>query len=184
MTDTEVEHRVTGIDDQNSESLLISGCINCIAQCDQLLNVISQQDYIASTQGGASIGVHIRHLLDRFHSFFAGLPKAAIDYDERKRDKEIENNPDAAAFALASVLRRIEQLHRQSFADQQITVKEAVLCSSPGLETSSTVEREMLGLITHSIHHLAIIALLAKPFGYHVDSNFGKSPSNIAFERS
>jgi len=184
MTHIEIEQRVAGSEEQNSKLLLIGGCINCIEQCDQILSVVSQENFVDDSKGSSSIGAHIRHILDRFHCFFAGLADASIDYDARKRDREIEKNLEAATFALASVARRIEQLKEPTLGNELICVKESVLPSSPAVEISSTVERELMGLITHSIHHLAIISLLAKSFGHQMGSDFGKAPSTIVYERS
>ena len=184
MTQTKTEQRVTELTENDSRSLLIGGCINCIAQVDQILCIVSQESYIDGSKGGATIGAHIRHILDRFHCFFAGLPEASIDYDARKRDKEIEQNLSAASFAVSSVGRRIEQLGSEPSALELIAVKEAVLSTCPPVEISSTIERELMGLITHSIHHLAIIVLIGRSFGYQIDEDFGKAPSTIAFEHS
>lgn len=184
MTYTEIDQRAAGLEEQNSKSLLIGGCINCVDQCDLILSIVSQDNYIDGSNSSSSIGAHIRHILDRFHCFFAGQAGASIDYDARKRDQEIEHNLEAATFALASVARRIEQLGESSIGNELIVVKESVLPSSPAVEISSTVERELMGLITHSIHHLAIISLLAKSFGHQIDSDFGKAPSTIVYERS
>tara|TARA_B110000858_G_scaffold123333_1_gene140622 strand:- start:10678 stop:11232 length:555 start_codon:yes stop_codon:yes gene_type:complete len=184
MTYTDIERRVAGLEDQNSKSLLIDACINCIAQCDQILDIVSQENFTDTSEGGSSIGAHIRHILDRFHCFFAGLADTSIDYDARKRDPEIEQNLEAAMFALTSIARRIERLQQLPFCNELITVKESVLPTSPAIGITSTVERELMGLITHSIHHLAIIALLARSFGHQMDSDFGKAPSTIAYERT
>ena len=111
-----------------------------------------------------------------------------MDYDARKRDPEIEQNveaeAEAAMFALGSVARRIERLHSLPFCSELIGVKESALSSSPAVEINSTLERELMGLIAHSIHHLAIIAMLARSFGHHLDSDFGKAPSTIVYERA
>jgi len=184
MTQSDIEQRITGLEDQDSKSLLIGGCLNCIAQCDQILSIISQENFTDDSRGGSSIGAHTRHVLDRFHCFFAGLAGASIDYDARKRDPEIEQNVEAATFVLESVARRIEQLRHLPFCNELIGIKESVLPSSPPVEISSTFERELMSLITHSIHHLAIVALLAKSFGYQMDSDFGKAPSTIVYERA
>ena len=39
-----------------------------------------------------------------------------------------------------------------------------------------------MGLITHSIHHLAIIAMIARSASFSVPPNLGKAPSTIAAE--
>ncbi len=184
MTHAKIENRVSKLEQDNSGALLVQGCSNCLGQCDQLLKIVSQSVYVDGSKGGSSIGAHVRHVLDRFHCFFSGLPAASINYDARKRDKEIEHNLEAATFSLATVARRIEQLDYMEFSAAQIRVKESVHPFSPVVEIPSTVQRELMGLITHSIHHLAIIALLAKSFGYQMGADFGKAPSTIVYERS
>ena len=87
-------------------------------------------------------------------------------------------------FALTSIGRRIERLQQLPFSNELITVKESVLPTKPAIEITSTMERELMGLITHSIHHLAIIALIARSFGHQLDSDLGKAPSTIAYERT
>lgn len=184
MTQIKTEQAPASLIDDESKLLLINGCGDCIQQCVQILEILSQENYVDGSKGGASIGAHIRHIIDRFQCFFAGLPEASIDYDARKRDKEIENNLDAAEFALSTVSRRILQLDAIGNEQRLIAVKETVQPSSPAVTISSTYERELMGLITHSIHHLAIIVLIVKAFGYEIDADFGKAPSTIVFERS
>ncbi|GJM13589.1 MAG: hypothetical protein DHS20C12_19920 [Pseudohongiella sp.] len=189
MTHTEIQPRVDQLAEQSSESLpskalLLGGCVNCIDQCNHILGIVSQADYIDDARGSSSIGTHIRHILDRFHCFFLGLPEASIDYDSRKRDPEIEQSIEAALYALESVTKRVERLQQLPFLNESIAVRESALATHPAVEISSTLEREILGLITHSIHHLAIIGLLAKSLGHQVDCDFGKAPSTIAYERA
>lgn len=184
MTSTKIERRIARPGTEGSASLLISGCSNCLAQCDQILTILSPKNFAEPAGESASIGAHIRHILDRFHCLFAGLPAASIDYDDRKRDREIEHNLEAARFALATVRRRVEQLGELSSDAGLIRVREAVLPASPAVEIASTLDRELMSLITHSIHHLAVIVLIARSLGYEVDDDLGKAPSTLAFERS
>ena len=161
---------------------LLAGCVRSIEQCGQLLRLISTESYVDSSKGTSSVGAHIRHILDRFHCFLAGMPAGSIDYDARKRDKSIENNLDVAAFALVSVSRRIESMVALDDLETAITVRESVHHQGPAVTMPSTVGRELMGLVTHSIHHLAIIALIVKSYGYEMDSDFGKAASTILYE--
>ena len=170
-------------DSDEASSQLILGCSHCIDQCQQLLELLSQEDYVASSKGNSSIGAHVRHVLDRFHCFFNGLTEEAINYDARKRDPEIENNLSAAEFSVTSVARRIQSLGETDFHDKVVSVQESVHHQGSSVAISSTVERELMGLITHSIHLLAIIALIAKSLGYSIDPDFGKAPSTIVYEQ-
>lgn len=186
MINSNPQSQERALNDDNSAdgALLIQGCMHCVEQSNQLLSVVSQSDYIIASEGNSSIGAHMRHILDRFHCFFAGLQDACVDYDDRKRDKAIENSVEATSFALASVAKQIGNLNLAEFAQKNIAVRESVYHQGPAIAISSTVDRELMGLITHSIHHLAIIAIIAKSFGYAMDGDFGKAPSTIVFERS
>jgi len=161
---------------------LKSGCCTSVSQCEELLSMLSEKDYQADTEASSSIGGHVRHIVDRFQSFFQGLPIQQIDYDERARDKTIETSLESASFALASVQRRLESLMPHQIQHQNLVVCETVHQQGFTVQVSSTAERELMSLITHSIHHLAIIALLAKALGYKVDQSFGKAPSTVIFE--
>jgi uncharacterized damage-inducible protein DinB len=173
-----------GADISSDASQLIHGCMYCVDQCDQLLRMISQSIYVNSTENSSSVGAHIRHILDRYQSFFNGIPEGVINYDARKQDKSIESNLEAANFALSSLSRRIEALDLAENLGRGVTVCESVHHERPSVSIPSTVDRELMELVNHSTHHLAIIALLVKPFGFIVGSDFGKAPSTIVHERS
>ena len=66
---------------------------------------------------------------------------------------------------------------------KSIEVRESVHHESPLAEIPSTFDREIMGLISHSSHHLAIIALIAKSLSFEIDDDFGKAPSTLASER-
>lgn len=170
--------------DAGAVRLLKLGCCFSLTQCEELLNRLDNAGYTASMDHSSSIGRHMRHILERFQSFFQGLPKQHIDYDARKRDSAIELSLESANVALASVLRRLDWLAVSTDQFQTLTVSETVHHQGFAVRVQSTVEREMMSLVTHSVHHLAIIALLAKGIGHNVDQSFGKAPSTVLFERS
>lgn len=167
----------------DQECQIINGCDLCISQCESLLREISTDHYCHVEEGHSSVGAHMRHILDRYLSFFKGINSGCIDYDDRQRDKSIETNPQAAEFALTSIARRIKDLNLDTQRERTITMQEAVHHSGPAVAIGSTVNRELMALVTHSIHHLAIIALIVRPFGYELGADFGKAPSTIIFER-
>lgn len=163
---------------------LLKGCLHCLSQCDDLVQCISGADYTQSNAISSSIGGHMRHILERYQSLLTGLAGIKVDYDTRNRDREIEANTDAALFSIASIASRLTELELEEFGNTRIKVRETVHYLGEAVEVSSTVERELMSLITHSVHHLAIIKLLAQQFGHQLDDSFGKAPSTIVFERS
>ena len=161
---------------------LLEGCLHTIDQCDYLLQQINEDSYSQSGERIASIGSHMRHILDRFQCFFNGLGERYIDYDARTRDKSIETNLQAAQFAVVTMGRRLQELDISPAA--QLRVRETVYHLSPGVEVESTVAREIMGLVTHTTHHLAIIGIIARGLGFKLDRDFGKAASTIVFESS
>lgn len=166
----------------SSQAQLLEGCQFCISQCELLLGTLTPENFSAG-ENGASVGAHLRHVIERFQCFFNGLSSSSIDYDRRKRDLSIANNLEAANFALASIKKRLESLEDWDPALPVLSVQELVLLSGTPVNISSTLGRELLGLISHTTHHLAIVALLVKSMGYQLDRDFGKAPSTIQHER-
>lgn len=163
---------------------LVEGCLRCIGQCGELLDQIPPDAYARpGADGDSSIGAHVRHLLDRFHCFFAGLDGSRVDYDDRRRDPAVEAGPDAARSALAAAARRLEGLDLTAVEREPMTVRETAHPLGPRVEVSSTVGRELMALVTHSTHHLAIMTVIARRHGFAVDIDIGKAPSTLIRER-
>ena len=178
-----------GIKDSSGEGnldgdQLIQGCLNGVRQCEQLLAVVPPAVFIEVSNGNSSIGAHLRHILDRFQCFFTGIQQGGINYDDRKRDKSIETNIEAASFALSSIQRRFSAVELAEYSGKNIQVSESVYHEGEAVTLISTIDRELMGLISHSTHHLAIIGLITKSLGYQMDSDFGKAASTILFEQN
>ena len=160
---------------------LIEGCIECVDQCGELLDGMPSEVFAYRGDGNSSIGAHVRHVVDRCQSFFNGLDAGCIDYDDRKRGTSVETDVRAAMNALAETRGRFEALDLDT-RGAEISVRELVHYNGEPTIAASTLDRELMGLITHSIHHLAIIAMIARATNHPVSPNLGKAPSTIAAE--
>ncbi len=161
-----------------STARLMEGCLACVRQCDELLLGMPNEVFTARSGNDSSIGVHMRHIVDRYQCFFNGLETGCIDYDDRRRGTRVETEVRMAAGAIAETRGRFRQLGLDE-RGKEIAVSELVHYDGGPTRVTSTLDRELMGLITHSIHHLAIIALLAGASGHPVPSNLGKAPSTI-----
>ncbi len=160
---------------------LIDGCVDCVGQCAGLLRDMPNELFAGRRDGNSSIGTHLRHIIDRFQCFFNGLGGGCINYDDRRRGTLVETDVRIAAAALAETRDRFAAL-RPDALDTQVSVRELVHYSGESSIVSSTLDRELMSLITHSIHHLAIIAVIARSTGFPLPANLGKAPSTIAAE--
>lgn len=128
----------------------------------------------------ASIGGHMRHIIEHYQSFLRGLADGEIDYEKRARDPLVENESGYATDVLASIA---EQLDEWSglLANHGLT-----LCTetTPGIATGTSVLRELEFLLSHTIHHYALVAVMARLQGHEPETSFGIAPSTLKYQRS
>jgi len=123
-----------------------------------------------------SIGAHVRHVLDHVGAFVAADASATLSYDRRDRGTSIETDPHAA---LSQILRLKGALEQQMVRDLAEPVRVTSMISHSGEAVTgwSTRARELAFVVSHTIHHQAIIALLMTSQGFTVPDQFGYAPS-------
>jgi len=128
----------------------------------------------------ASVGGHVRHIIEHYQSFLHGLEDGEIDYENRPRDAMIESNPDYASGVMEEIS---DRLHRMA---DRLTNRELQLCAetTPGIATATSVLRELEFLLSHTIHHYALVAVMARLQGCEPEASFGIAPSTLKFQRS
>lgn len=158
---------------------LIDDTIACLDQGCQLLQRISPDLYRqgCAQSYGSSLGGHLRHAVDHIQSFLDGLPSGQIDYDHRLRDPLIETDTEYALAILEAQSSRLADLD-PTLVDNPVLVR---MDGGEGQEWSrSTVRRELQFLISHTIHHYALIATIARCLGVEeFPPGFGVAPSTL-----
>ena len=149
------------------------------------LGVLTSSQYSIYTAplpvvGGASIGAHLRHILDFYSCFYTGLKTGCIDYDDRQRSSKIENEIETALQQILNVIEQLESL--TNYENSQVTVQSSVEVMNDQSIGQSNIIRELQSLHSHTTHHMAIIAIALKLNNIDVDKNFGKAPSTIKYE--
>lgn len=130
----------------------------------------------------AGIGTHIRHVLEHYTSFLDGLPTGRIDYDARKRDARIEVDRSAATNAVQRIIDRLWQIAGD---DRNRELDVFMDCGDAATHVRhhgrSSVARELQFLLSHTVHHYALIAVILRFAGREPNEAFGVSPSTIRF---
>ena len=100
----------------------------------------------------------------------------AINYDKRKRDNSIEQDPKTALAAVGHVVRFLEG---EKFSGEASLVTNFSLLENCECVIPSSFLRELVYCLEHSIHHQALIkiSLLDQGLVHLVDSDFGVAPS-------
>lgn len=140
------------------------------------------QSYICTGRPGSTIGTHVRHIIERVGCLLDGMATGRVDYDARARSTALELDAERALARLQEL--RVLLTSLESDAGKTIQVSETVDENRPPVVLSSTLERELLSLVSHTIHHLAIIALLINSTGVVLPEAVGRAPSTLRFYRS
>lgn len=127
---------------------------------------------------GASIGRHVRHILDHIGAIQSAATSAPVaDYESRARDAQIERDPE---LALVEIARLREAVASMSDVDpaRPAMILIAVTRGQPKVTLPSTIGRELSFILSHTVHHHAIIRTMLCGLGLSasIDPEFGLAP--------
>ena len=123
-------------------------------QLSETLNQLSNEEYTRSSKilMNATIGQHVRHIIELFQCLEKGYDSGLVNYEKRKRDYKIETDKELAAVLLKDIYTHIEKpnkeiiLEAEDYCDSVVTVSIA-----------SNYYREIAYNLEHMIHHMALI---------------------------
>jgi hypothetical protein len=144
----------------------------------------------------ASLGQHIRHSMDHIEAaVLSALDDDVLDihYDLRTRGGSDEYDWDEASKRLQRVADHLEHLASRTEVDTILDrpVKACFLLSGDSEQEyplTSTVSRELGFAVHHSIHHMAMVRIIAtcdhvgKLDETVLPSDFGRAPSTVNFD--
>lgn len=155
---------------------LIAANLAVLGQGAQLLARLDDAAYarVVAPLFDYGVGSHVRHCLDSFTSFLQGLESGLIDYDRRARDTRIERDRHYAQMRIAATMAALQGL----MPDLSATVLQARQDSPHWTVTS--LARELQFLLSHTVHHYALVALMLRAQGIEPSQDFGVAPATLA----
>lgn len=151
-----------------------------LERIDGLLARLESGDYTHRQVSADPIGKHVRHVLEHYESLLQGID-GRIDYETRARDPEVETDPRVASERIAGIRERLAALPEMD-APASVRVRYTAASDDQtvtGIE--STLERECHFVLSHTVHHMALIALLAQRYGHGVPEGFGVAGSTLRY---
>ena len=152
-----------------------------LRQGETLLRSIDDEKYTKKLRQtfNSAIGGHYRHCLDHFDSLLHGLDADEINYDHRARDQRIETDRAFALTETQRILRAFESIP-PAFMDCPINVRSQInYGENNGALIGSTVGRELMYAVAHTIHHYALIAVMCGLLDVAIPAGFGIAPSTL-----
>ncbi len=157
---------------------------------EQAVEVLRRMEDAIYADGGAAVGispvgVHFRHVLDHYRAFLSGT--------RRRPDRLRRPRPPGPPGAGPRARRRHRpRFHRRLSAGSpassaarpiEVTVR-SVAGDEVGPDwSSSSIKRELQFLVSHTVHHYALIKELLRRAGFEAGDEFGVAPSTLAAVR-
>ena len=165
---------------------MLSSHSEVIDQSIILLQSLSHDEYqdICQPLFSASIGQHIRHIVDHFTSLMRGLETTTVDYNYRSRQSEIETSLAVAISQLHHIKTWILTLTESQLLQALSVVSDINVHHNHHVTVQSTTARELVFCASHAIHHYALVKIIRQLQGAQVDVNFGVAPATIAYQQS
>ena len=153
---------------------------HCLGQLDRFLRTIDPADYRDTSGPESAIGAHVRHLLEHYEILIRDAGRA-VDYDHRARDPDVEHCPETARLRLRSARERLRQMVAHQPGTTLPVLYTPAGSSRPGSQMAlrSSLARELMFLHSHTVHHMALIAVLGRQRGLTLADDFGVAPSTL-----
>lgn len=138
--------------------------------------------YADSTPVSQPIGSHVRHILDHVDALTEGAFIGKIEYDRRERGRPEESQPQVGLERIKYLQGRLALLNDES--NNRSLIVHQMVSPEEFVELPTTLERELLFVYHHTVHHQAFIALILKYFDVEFPESMGYAPATIAAQKS
>ena len=142
-------------------------------------------DLFTRSVGGrfsGGVGSQFRHCIDFYECLLRGLENEyLVDYAARSREHKLETERTAAADRLEQIADRLAAIDADSLNHPLKVRSERPVAGIPEW-CGSTLHRELQFLVSHTVHHYALIVALLGRLGYEIESkhaDFGVAPSTL-----
>ena len=154
---------------------------NVFVQLSESLHHLTDAEYSQPSNilFNASIGQHVRHIIELFLCLEKGYETGIVNYEKRKRDYKIETDKDFAAQLLEEIYHRLDR------PDADLVMEAEDYEDAPGVVAiRSNYYREIAYNLEHTIHHMALIRVgINEVSSIILPDQFGVAYSTIKFRQ-
>lgn len=127
---------------------------NIFVQLHETLDKLTPEQYTACSKSlfNATIGQHVRHIVELFQCLESGYESGMVNYENRKRDKQIETDKNLAIQLLHQIS------HNLVRADKTLQLEMSYDdVSNETVSVETNYYREVIYNLEHTVHHMALI---------------------------
>ena len=127
----------------------------------------------------ASLGAHYRHVLDHFLCLTEGIRTGQVNYDQRRRNPQLENSVTCARLVTEGLIEEFAGLSREVLERECAVTYSVGYGETEAEAVRSNLAREVMFCVGHAIHHYAILRILCAGVGLKLPHEFGVAPSTL-----
>jgi hypothetical protein len=150
-------------------------------QLSETLKQLSNEEYCKQSciLSNATIGQHMRHIIELFQCLETGYENGLVNYEKRKRDYRIETEKNLALQILSELYDKLEK------PDKELLLEAEDYCDALETVTVSTnYYRELVYNLEHTIHHMALIRVgVTEVSMVELPEEFGVAYSTIKYRQ-
>jgi hypothetical protein len=150
-------------------------------QLSESLYQLSDEQYIqqSKTLFNATIGQHVRHIIELFICLETGYEFGLVNYEKRKRDLAIETNKDFARGLLQKIYSGLEKPNKKLLLESNYDEHD-----TEGITVATNYYREIIYNLEHAVHHMALIRVgINEVSTITVPDTFGVASSTVKYRQ-
>jgi uncharacterized damage-inducible protein DinB len=148
-----------------------------LGQLADAIRPLGAREYTSRTlRSSGSIGAHVRHCLDHVSALERGIVAGEVCYDTRERDTIVERDPRLGDSRLRRASARLAG-YDNALIDRPLRLVAQVTADGTSVQVPTTVGRELAFVISHTIHHCALVAVLLEQAKRDIPTRFGLAPT-------
>jgi hypothetical protein len=151
---------------------------NVFVQLSGTLEKLTDEQYVykSATLSNATIGQHVRHIIEMFICLEDGYDQGVVNYEKRKRDVKIETDRAFAGSLLKKIYNGLSRENKELVLEA--TYNED---SNEHILFNTNFYREIAYNLEHTIHHMALIKVGVREVNADlvIPESFGVAASTI-----
>ena len=158
--------------------MLIQSIKNNLSENIELLRQLTNDEFTQKNPelSNATIGEHMRHIIELFGCLLENYDYGLINYDDRKRDVLLQTDKNEAIAIIEKYLLELDKPNKEL----SLTYN----CFSTIELLQTNYYRELIYNLEHSIHHQALIKVALHSLPHiKIPSSFGVAPSTLEYRK-
>ena len=158
--------------------MLIQSIKDNLSENIELLHQLTNDEFTQKNPelSNATIGEHMRHIIELFGCLLENYDYGLINYDDRKRDILLQTDKNEAIAIIEKYLLELDKPNKPLSLTHN--------CFSPIELLQTNYFRELIYNLEHSIHHQALIKVALHNLPHiKIPSSFGVAPSTLEYRK-